>query len=151
METETNKSKVERGLGFYKRSHIATPSERCSKSCTGGDKPIHFNTVHSETSVQGQANFQFKESQMLCPISDSTQTYPTRRLHDEVRSPRRLFFRADSQQSQEISEVCIPRNNLRVPMPTIRAIQCAQDIYKTIETSHSIATNTWNTDCNISG
>jgi hypothetical protein len=69
VETETNKGKVERGLGFYKRSHITTPSERCSKSCTG-DKPIHFNTVHSETSVQGQANFQFKESQSLCPISE---------------------------------------------------------------------------------
>ena len=38
------------------RSHITTPSERCSKSCTGGDKPIHFNTVHSETSVHGQVN-----------------------------------------------------------------------------------------------
>ena len=36
-------------------------------------------------------------------------------------------------------------------MPTILAIECAQDIYKTIETSHSIATNTRNTDCNISG
>jgi hypothetical protein len=42
--------------------------------------------------VQGQANFQFKESQSLCPISEvqdgrsgsSTQTDPTRRLHDEV-------------------------------------------------------------------
>ena len=159
METETNKSQVERGLGFDKRSHHTTPSERCSKSCTGGDKPIHFNTVYSETSIQEQANFQFEESQSLCPISEvqdgrsgsSTQTDSTRRLHDEVRSPRRLFFHTDSQQSQEISEVCFPRNNVRVPMPAIRAIQCTQDIYKTIETGHGIATTTRNTDCNISG
>ena len=61
------------------------------------------------------------------------------------------FFHTDSQQSQEISEVCFPRNNIRVPMPAIRAIQCTQDIYKTIETGHGIATTTRNTDCNISG
>ncbi|CAB3993269.1 Hypothetical predicted protein, partial [Paramuricea clavata] len=82
------------------RSHITTPSERCSKSCTGGDKPIHFNTVHSETSVQGQANFQFKEFQSLCPISEvqdgrsgSSRTITAQHSKCDVRMVKRGCFK----------------------------------------------------------
>ena len=159
VETETNKSKVERGFGFYKRSYLKTPSQGFSESCTGGPKPVHFNIVHCKTNIQRKTDFQFKESQSVCGFSEirdgksggRTQADPTGRLHDEIRSPRSIFFSTNSQQSQEISAICVPRNNIRVPMASIRIVQCYQDFYKTVKTSDSNAANTRNMDCDLPG
>ena len=122
METETNKSKVEREFGFYKRKHLKTPSQWCSESCTGGPKPVQFNIVHCETNIQRKTatDFQFKKSQSVCGFSEiqdgrsggRAPADQTEKLHDEIRSRRRIFFSTNSQQSQEISAICVPRNNI---------------------------------------
>ena len=146
METETHGSKVKRGLGFYKRSNFATSYKRGNKSCSGGNQSVHLNTVYSETGFKRKADFQPKESQSFCRFSEvqdggsgsSTLTDSTRRPHKGAGSTGRLLFCANSQQSQEISPFCLPRNHLRVSVPTVRVTQRTQDIHETVETSRTI-------------
>ena len=57
-------------------------------------------------------------------------------------NPRRL---------QTLSTVHLSGNNIRVPVPPIRAFQCTLDIHQTIETSFFTAAIAGDTNCNISG
>ena len=159
METETHKSKVARRHQFYKQSNFKTSNERSNQNCTGSAQPVHFNTVCGETNLKRKANFQLKEFESVCRnllVQDggsgrSTQAHSTRRLYDEVRPTRRLFFRSNSRQLQELSAVHLSGNHLRVPVPSIRAIQRTQDIHKTVETDRSTTSIPGNTHCYIPG
>ena len=159
MEKETHKSKVESRHQFYKRSHFSASTKRSNQNCTGTTQPIHINTVCCETSLKRKTNFQLKEFESVCTalqVQDGrsgygTQGHSTRRLHDEVRPPGRLFLSANSRQLQTLSTVHLSGNNIRIPVPPIRAVQCTLDIHQAIETSHFTAAIAGNTNCNISG
>ena len=128
-------------------------------NCTGTTEPIHINTVCCETSLKRKTNFQLKEFESVCTalqVQDGrsgygTQAHSTRRLHDEVRPPGRLFLSANPRQLQTLSTVHLSGNNIRVPVPPMRAFQCTLDIHQTIETSHFTAAIAGDTNCNISG
>ena len=159
MEKETHKSKVESRHQFYKRSYFPASTKRSNQNCTGTTQPIHINTVCCETSFKRKTNFQLKEFESVCTalqVQDGrsgygTQVHSTRRLHDEVRPPGRLFLSANPRQLQTLSTIHLSRNNIRVPVPPIRALQCTLDIHQTIETSHFTAAIAGDTNCNISG
>ena len=159
MEKETHKSKVKSRHQFYKRSHFSASTKRSNQNCTGTTQPIHINTVCCETSLKRKTNFQLKEFESVCTalqVQDgrsgySAQAHSTRRLHDEVRPPGRLFLSANPRQLQTLSTVHLSGKNIRVPVPPIRAVQCTLDIHQTIETSHFTAAIARDTNCNISG
>ena len=159
MEKETHKSKVESPHQFCKRSHFSASTKRSNQNCTGTTQPIHINTVCCETSLKRKTNFQLKEFESVCTalqVQDGrsgygTQAHLTRLLHDEVRPPGRLFLSANPRQLQTLYTVHLSGNNIRVPVPPIRALQCTLGIHQTIETSHFTAAIVGDTNCNISG
>ncbi len=73
------------------------------------------------------------------------------RLDGLHRFERCLLISTGAARAQEIPSVCVEKDDIRVPVPTLRLEQCSQSIHKTAETSDGPPQETRHPKSNIPG
>ena len=129
----------------------------------GGSKPtgrFYEQRVSSAQKRRGLAtNNKFKSPQSVCGKaafqngrhSDPEGHYSPQRLHGQTGLKGCLLFRASGRRRQEVSQVRVGRQSVRVHMPSIWPHKCTLDIHKAVQTSSSIFTTTGSPLSDVSG
>ena len=116
----------------------------------GGSKPtgrFYEQRVSSAQKRWGLAtNNKFKSPQSVCGKaafqngrhSDHEGHYSPKRLHGQTGLKGCLLFRASGGRRQEVSQVRVGRQSVRVHMPSVWPHKCNLDIHKAVQTSSSI-------------
>ena len=80
-------------------------------------------------------------------LADSKVPDTTGGLYDEIGLEGCILWSTNSPLSQEVSEGCVSKQNMRVPVPTIRPIFGSPSLHKNTETSVGCPTFTVDSDC----
>ena len=120
------------------------------------ERPVHIDSVSGAKrkwqlspcyQSSGPKSFPGKGVIQDGGLADSEVPNTTRGLYDEIGLEGCILCSTNSSLSQEVSEVCVSKQNIRVPVPTIRSVFGSPSLHKSTETSVGYPTFTGDSDC----
>ena len=120
------------------------------------ERPVHIDSVYGAKSKCRLSPCYQSSVPKLFPgkgviqdggLADSKVPNTTRGLYDDIGLEGCILCSTNSFLSQEVSEGCVSKQNMRVPVPTIRPIFGSPSPHKNTETSVGCPTFTGDSDC----
>ncbi len=147
VATTSYKRKFKRTNNVANKSNTRAPGERSTEGSEQGGRSVPINTVHFETRGEKSTCIQSQITEPLRTVGeiqigglrDGSNSSPPRRLPDETRLTGRIFHGPHTRPTQEIPEIAISGQNLRIPVPSVRPIIGSKSIHKVVEAGGSRA------------
>ena len=157
VATTGYKRKFKRTNNVANYSNKRTREEGGSERSQQGGRSVSINTFHFETRGEESTSIQPKITEPLRTVGeiqigrlrDGSNSTPTRRLHDETRLTGRILHGPYARPTQEVPEIPISGQNLRIPMSSVRSIISSKSIHQAIEAGGSSTTFVRDPNCDL--
>ena len=157
VASKVNKRKFKRTNITIGNSNRQTPRQRSIERSKQSTESVLIYAFHSKTGREKSSSFQPKITEQLCPVGeiqtgglgDGSHPSQTWRSYDETRFTRRVFHGTNPRGTQEIPQITVPKQNIRIPMPSVRSVIGAKSLHKVAKTGCSDVACDRDTDSDI--
>ncbi len=143
VATTSYKRKFKRTNNVANKSNTRAPGERSTEGSEQGGRSVPINTVHFETRGEKSTCIQSQITEPLRTeiggLRDCSNSSPPRRLPEKTRLTGRIFYGPHTRPTQDIPEIAISGQNLRIPVPSVRPIIGSKSIHEVVEAGGSSA------------